>query len=241
MFASQIASDVSDIRTGLLLKKLILPTPKFKLHRQYSSSRLAVEAYIAQHFEREYGAQIFSFLPMLITIQCKAEYSSAMGIRSATQSTLFLEKYLDKPIEEMIQHITKKAFHRHEIVEIGNLVATQRGASQLMFILIAAALIKTNVKWMVFTATPQVSKILARLKFKTIALCEADQKKLQPRVSATNQWGKYYKSRPMVLAGDLSQTQRLISNHRVINQVVNHYEDVVATISNYLKHNTSDD
>jgi len=241
MFASQIASDVSDIRTGLLLKKLILPTPKFKLHRQYSSSRLAVEAYIAQHFEREYGAQIFSFLPMLITMQCKTKYSSAMGIRSATQSTLFLEQYLNKPIEVMINHISKKSFHRHEIVEIGNLVATQRGASHLMFILVAAALIRTNVKWMVFTATPQVTKILARLKFKTITLCEADQSKLQAQETSTKQWGKYYKSRPIVLAGDLSQTQRLISNNRVISQVVNHYEDVVATLSNYLRHNTSDD
>lgn len=242
MFASQIASDVSDLKTGLLLKKLLLPNPAFRLHRQYSHSRIAVEAYIAQHFEREYGAQICSFLPMLITMRCKDNYSAAMGIRSATQSTLFLEQYLDQSIEDGIQSLTGRSFHRNEIVEIGNLVATQRGASHLMFILVAAALIRTNVKWMVFTATPQVSKILGRLKFKTITLCEANLNRLEEQHDSRfnhGEWGEYYTTKPQVLAGDLSQTHQLISNNRMIGQVVKHYDDVVTTLSNYLKHNTS--
>ncbi len=234
--ATPLSTNVNERRTGILLKKLMLPNPAFKLHRELSDGRNNVETYIANHFEREYGARIGSFLPMLITMQCRSDYSAAMGIRSAAQSPLYLEQYLNSTIEASIELAanTPASVKRSEIVEIGNLVATRRGASQLMFILVAAALIKTDAKWMVFTATPQVAKILRRLKFKTITLCEADQNRLSDQ-SERDQWGEYYNSHPQVLAGDLTQVYDLIQNSRLLRHVVKHYDDVVQKLSNYLK------
>jgi hypothetical protein len=230
MVAAQITTDRYDENSGLLLKKLLLPNPEFELHNKYSASRTEVENYIAQHFNHEYGAQICSFLPTIMTMRCRSKYSAAVGLRSAAQSVLFLEQYLDIPVEKAIEKHTQKVVHRNKIIEIGNLVATQKGTSYLMFILVAAALIQTDNKWMVFTATGQVARILHRLNFKTITLCEANQTRLNPQ-DKTKQWGKYYNSRPQVLAGDLTQAFDLIHNNRLIAYAAKHYSDDIDILS----------
>jgi hypothetical protein len=239
MVAGQITADVnigSPLKTnvGTLLKKLSLPNPVFELHEPHSSSRSKVETYIAQHFEKVYGAQVCSFLPTLMTMRCKSGFSAAVGLRSATQSKLFLEQYLDTSVEKAIEKQTNKSINRNEIIEIGNLVATQKGTSHLMFILIAAALIKTEHKWMVFTATGQVAKILHRLNFSTITLCEADQSRLA-RNKNKDQWGEYYSANPQVLAGDLTQVYDLIHGNRLINYVVKYYWRAVRKLSNHFR------
>jgi len=237
MIAAQITAGTNTnllpkTNVGTLLKKLLLPNPVFELHEQHSSSRTEAEDYIAQHFKKVYDAQVCSFLPTLMTMRCKSTYSAAVGMRSAAQSELFLEQYLDTSVEKAIEKHTHKTVNRNEIVEIGNLVATQKGTSHLMFILIAAALIKTDNKWMVFTATGQVAKILRRLNFKTITLCEADQSKLEQQ-EGQDQWGEYYSANPQVLAGDLTQAFDLIHGNRLINYVVKYYWRAVRTLSNH--------
>ncbi len=236
MIAAQMTAEISNVNAGLLLKKLLLPNPKFELHDNFSASRSEVEAYIARHFNREYEAQICSFLPMLMTMQCRTNFSAAVGMRLASQSPLFLEQYLDDSIEKTIEKASQKPVNRNEIIEIGNLVATQRGASHLMLILIAATLIKTDVKWMAFTATGHVSKILRRLSFKTITLCEADQARLNQH-EKQKQWGEYYSSNPQVLVGDLSQAFELLNKSRMMRYVVKHYDEVIHTLSNCLNRN----
>ncbi len=99
-----------------------------------------------------------------------------------------------------------------------------------MFILIAAALIKTDNKWMVFTATGQVAKMLRRLNFKTIILCEAKQSKLNQE---QDQWGDYYQTKPQVLAGDLTQAYDLIHGNKLISYVVKYYWRTVQKLSNH--------
>ncbi|VAW83618.1 hypothetical protein MNBD_GAMMA16-2050 [hydrothermal vent metagenome] len=217
---------------GTLLKKLLLPNPVFELHEQDSLSRTEAEDYIAKHFKKIHGAQVCSFLPTLMTMRCKSVYSAAVGMRSAAQSELFLEQYLDTSVEKAIEKNTHKTVNRNEIVEIGNLVATTKGTSHLMFILIAAALIKTDNKWMVFTATGQVAKILRRLNFKTIILCEAEQSRLE-QPEGHDQWGEYYSANPQVLAGDLTQVFDLIHGNRLINYVVKYYWRAIRTLSNH--------
>ncbi len=238
MLAIQTSNKSNERRSGILLKKLLLPNPKFKLHREYSAQRKRVESYIAEHFRQKYDAKIASFLPMLLSMQCQSGYSAAMGIRSAAHAELFLEQYLDNPVETTLEQslniAEKQSVSRDQVVEIGNLVATRRGASQLMFVLVAAALIKTDARWMVFTATPQVEKILRRLKFNTVTLCEADRNKLSSP-QQREQWGKYYNTRPQVLAGDLTQVYELIENNRLLRYVVNHYRDVVQNLASYLQ------
>ena len=234
-----VAQRINEINTvsiktgaGSFLKKLLLPNPVFELHIQDSRYRTKAEDYIAQHFNKVYGAQICSFLPTLMTMRCKSGFSAAVGMRSAAQGTLFLEQYLDAPIEKCITKHTDKTAHRNEVVEIGNLVSTQKGTSHLLFILIAAALIKTDNKWMVFTATGQVAKILHRLNFKTISLCEANQSRINQQ-DKQEQWGEYYSTRPQVLVGDLGQVFDLIHRNRLISYVVKFYDRTVCMLSNH--------
>ena len=239
MVAGQMTADIniaSPLKTnaGSLLKKLLLPNPVFELHEQHALSRSKVETYIAQHFEKIYGAQVGSFLPTLMTMRCRSGYSAAVGLRPAAQSELFLEQYLDTAVEDAIREKTGTNVNRDQVIEIGNLVATQKGSSHLMFILIAAALIKTDHKWMVFTATGQVAKILRRLNFNTVTLCEADQSRLAQNED-TDQWGEYYNANPQVLAGDLTQVSDLIHGNRLIHYVVKYYWRAVRTLANHFR------
>ena len=160
------------------LKKIMLPNPTFELHNHFTRSRQNVEAYIADQFSREYGAKIDAFLPQLLTMRCRSGFSAAVGLRQAENDVLFLEQYLSQSIEQAITDMAQIDVKREDIIEIGNLVATQRGASHLLFILIAAMMNKAQKQWMVFTATGQVAKILRKFKFDTLTLCHADAEKM---------------------------------------------------------------
>ena len=96
MVASQLTADFTDnntaftlksnVKIGMLLKKLLLPNPTFELHEKHSTSRTKVENYIAQHFEQVYDAQVCSFSPVLMTMRCNSAFSAAVGMRSASHA-----------------------------------------------------------------------------------------------------------------------------------------------------------
>jgi len=210
-----------------LLQKLLLPNPTFQLNTPRANERLAVEDYIATHFNRTYAAEVSSFLPLLFTMKCQQNYSATLGLRSAQHAPLFLEQYLDAPIEDKLVEHFAEPIHRHHIVEIGNLVATQRGASYLLFVLVAAILSKVGVRWLTFTATEQVQHILKRLKFKTYALTTATESQLQ----SSENWGSYYQQNPCVMVGDLRQTHDLIMKNKMLRMITEHYEDIIDTLA----------
>lgn len=213
-----------------LLQKLMFPSPEFALYGEQSPRRAPVEAYIAEHFERQYEAQVEAFLPHLLTMQCQAsaDLSAAVGLRSAKETTLFLEQYFEQPVEQALSARVGEPVARNQVVEIGNLVATRRGASHLLFILTAAILSRTSTRWLVFTATDQVAQILRKLKFPTVTLCQADAAKLHHE---PEQWGQYYKTNPQVLAGDLSQAVVLLSKNRMMRSILAHYDDTITNLS----------
>lgn len=220
------ATQNGQTKQGLLLKKLLLPNPDFSLHNRFSRQRQAVENYIATQFKKEHDATIQTFMPVLMTMQCCGQYSAAAGLRHADSGSLYLEQYLDLPVEKVIKQYADTLPERSRIVEIGNLVATRRGASHLLFILIAAALIQSGADWMVFTATAQVERILKRFQFKTHILCKAAPERLNP-ATQLEQWGSYYQCEPNVLAGDLSHASALIENSHILGFVVNYYKELI--------------
>lgn len=188
---------------GTALNRLLTPKPIFSLHDVDSPQRAELEAYITRQFGCAYGATITEYLPQLFSMRCQGRVSAVAGIRVAAKGELFVERYLDDPVEQVLNRFSQTFVVRQNVVEIGNLVATHRGVSQLFLILHATVLYEAGIKWAVFSATDGVAAIIDKLNFVTVNLGLADPECLG---EDADQWGRYYDTRPTVLAADIVAT-----------------------------------
>ncbi len=86
-------------RRNSLMNKLLSPLPEYELCLPESPGRQEVEAFIQKRFQDSYGATIRAFYPVILAMRCFDKLSGTSGMRVASQEALFLEHYLDKPIE----------------------------------------------------------------------------------------------------------------------------------------------
>ncbi|WP_461480902.1 thermostable hemolysin [Porticoccus sp.] len=220
------------------LRQLLYPAPQLTLHGRYSRDRAVVENYVARQFEATYNARVSAFMPLFLGLSCNRQLSAVTGINPATEQPLFLEQYLDHAIEAEI----RRAFHtdvsRLGIAEIGNLAATQRGSSQLLFILLAATLHRAGFRWLTFTATPQVRKTICRLGFELRVITEASADRLSD--DDADRWGSYYQSQPLVVVGDLNHGMDVIASKRMLSGTLALYCNRIDTLAAQIQHGVQD-
>ncbi|WP_339616143.1 thermostable hemolysin [uncultured Gilvimarinus sp.] len=176
--------------------------PRCELLSRGCDGRAQAEAHIVHAFKESHGAHIDHFLPVLAGLSCNERFQAVAGIADASKHPLFAEHYLDMPIDKMLSKRYGITAKRSEIVEIGNLASNWKGSSLLLLVFIGEMLYRLGFRWCVFTATPQVAKLLARLDFAPQSIADADPSRL-PDGGA--HWGRYYDTQPQVLLGDLSQ------------------------------------
>lgn len=122
------------------------------------------------------------------------------GIRLAGAGALYLERYLDEPVEHRIERCTGERAGRTAIVELGNFACRDSRVAALFISLLPAYLLESGLSWIAFTATLSVRRILQGLGARTFDLgpahgaCAAD---------GADDWGRYYTQQPRVLAGYL--------------------------------------
>ena len=122
-----------------------------------------------------------------------------VGFRRAATEPLFLERYLDMPIELALGERAGFSVPRTEIVEVGNLASSScRAACQLVAALPRVLLADGN-RWIVFTATAAVRGMLAKFRAPVIELAAATR----DRLDDGDEWGRYYDTDPRVIAGYL--------------------------------------
>ena len=217
--------------------RLLSPGPGFSLHSVESDLRPLVESYIHDQFQRIHGARVRDFMPFLLTMDCNENLSAAAGIRPAAGQSLFLERYLQEGVESAIGRLFSGSVARRDIAEIGNLVATQRGSSQLLFLILTAVMHRSNFEWLVFTATPQVQKTINRLGFRLHVLGEASPSALDE--ASLKDWGSYYDCRPQVVAGNIPESVTLMENRRIFSGLLSHYEGAVSSLATAIRQNDS--
>lgn len=205
---------------GASLLRLMLPLPAFTWHGRNDAGRATVESYIADKFRGEYDANVTSFAPLLLSMRCSDALSAAVGIRPAQSSPLFIEQYLEERIEHCIQSTDYKLVRREEIAEIGNLVATCRGASQLLFLVIGAVLHEAGYRWLAFSATDKVERITRKFPFPVQVLCDSDPGRLGEQAG---DWGRYYETSPRVIVGDLRTAYLKAQSNRLLRMVLKFY------------------
>jgi hypothetical protein len=189
------------------------PTParrradyRFEAHAPGDSGRAPLEAFVAQRFAEVHGARIHSFLPNLLAIRDpQGALRCALGYRSACAEALFLEQYLDLPIEQAIASALARrgdaavgAVERGSIVEVGNLAGRGCRAAFHMVARLPRYLMSLGYRWVTFTATERVRAVLASFDAPLLDLGPA----LPDRVlNGSADWGSYYRCAPRVMAG----------------------------------------
>ena len=158
-----------------------------------------VEEFIAQVFADAYGAEIKHFMPQLVALRDENNaLVAAFGLRQAAFERLYLEQYLDVPIENLLSARLQKTVSRAEITEIGNLaVANPRNAGFLVASVIEYSL-NSGVQWCVCTAHHTLQNALIKGGREVIALQVADKNRIEKNELAS--WGSYYKQDPQVVA-----------------------------------------
>lgn len=163
-----------------------------------SPRRAEVESFIRDKFHRHYAARVSAFAPNLLLIESEAQIVAATGWRSAAADSLFLESYLDEPVEQALARRVDRAVARERIVEVGNLAAEKAGGSVHVILALADYLDSLGHEWVVFTATQELIGIFAKLGLPLLVLGQADPARLG---AAARDWGNYYDTQPIVIAG----------------------------------------
>ena len=181
------------------------------LNEQADEHRALLEKFISERYLAAYGATLTQFMPRLFALT-SAQHGliGAVGIRPATHP-LFLERYLDLPIEEAIGTSLGLKVLRHQIVEVGHFAGgghagTARsgsGVARAMITLLTAALFHEGFRWVVFTGTTGLRNAFYRLKLNPRDLAVADPTRLTERELL--QWGSYYKGSPKVQFGNITE------------------------------------
>ena len=158
--------------------------------------RSAVEDAIRTPYRDRYGARLASFPDILVaeapprgTIECAA------GIRFGCQR-LFLEHYLDMPVELALERRFCRRIDRSRVVEVGNLVAARRGRSRNFVRRIIEFVERADAEWAVFTATRPLRALLRQERLNMVEIAGAEQM----RVPNPHDWGTYFDHDPRVMA-----------------------------------------
>lgn len=165
-----------------------------------SSRRQEAQAFIRDVFARHYGARVSAFAPNLLLLENCERITAAVGWRAAAIEPLFLEHYFDAPIEAAMAQRAAQPVRRSRIVEVCNLAADRPGSSPHVILALASHLDRLGYEWVVFTATQELVRILTRLGLPLLALAPADPSRLG---DAAGEWGRYYDTQPVVVAGKI--------------------------------------
>jgi hypothetical protein len=177
-------------------------------HAVGSPRRAETEAFIRRIFARHHDAELSSFMPALLLIEQHERIVAATGWRGAEAEALFLERYLDQPIEEVMAKLADRPVRRERIVEVGNLAAEKSGGTLQVVMALATYLDSLGYEWVVFTATRELIGIFSRLGMPLLALAPADPARLGEQAGS---WGRYYETQPVVVAGRVRMAIERIS------------------------------
>jgi hypothetical protein len=179
-----------------------------KLMREQNSDRLPLEHFIHDVYAQQYDADVQHFMPVLMGLYGRTgSYLAALGLRLASEDPLFLEQYLAESIEDHISiaaHSEQGEITRSSIVEVGNLAAHHAGGTRWLIIALTAYLQGAGYDWVAFTSVPSLRNSFRKLGLKLYSLGTAQLDSLPAEEQA--HWGRYYDSKPQVLAVNVHHT-----------------------------------
>ncbi|MFC3031503.1 thermostable hemolysin [Pseudoalteromonas fenneropenaei] len=188
--------------------------------------RPLLEQEVREGFAKAFNADIHEFYPLLSHL-ATAQGVCVLGLRLAIHEALFVEQYLDDAIENLLAPGTL----RSAIAELGNLCSSHRSATIAHFIVVANALLANNIRYLAFTGTAQVRKLMALLQVPVLELGHADP----ARVPSSNDYGSYYEAEPKTCVVDLQAAHATIANVALFSKLAAEYQAQADALTQGLK------
>lgn len=169
--------------------------------------RETAEQFVREGFFRTHQACVQSFLPTLLTLTDRqGVIRGVVGCRFAAEEPLFLERYLDQPIESLISARTGARVRRETLVEVGNLSCRNSRVAQSLVGMLPRYLLGRGYTWIAFTATSSIRRILRHSGARLLDLGPAEAARAD---GSGDHWGHYYDNDPRVMAGYLPVARRI--------------------------------
>lgn len=158
---------------------------------------------IEKVFIRAYQAQVsVTYTQLLGVYGAGEEPQAALGMRGASEQSLFLEHYLDQPAERAVYTHTGLRFDRSKIAEAGNLASTRMLALRDLMLALSVQLKLEGFEYILFTGTESLKRYLELLGLKPVVYADADPSRLPGGGAA---WGSYYATGPKVMGGTVDE------------------------------------
>lgn len=183
--------------------------------------------YVHERYEKAFAANLNSYMPHFMALMDKDHsVKSLCGYREAKSGPLFLENYLDSPVEALLTQSFETEIRRDSIIEFGQLASFSRGISAYHFLLMTEALVELGYEWCIFTATDVLHALITHMGLETHLIAYADASRVS---NATKIWGHYYEHNPRIVAGNIKYGAKALRDH--YNSLIN-APHVIDTIHN---------
>lgn len=137
----------------------------------------------------------------------RAEAAAALGYRRASAGPLFLEAYLDQPVEALVSARLGRGIERAAIVEIGNFAADNALAMVELWGS-AANDLGGESEVAVATLTAPLRRMFTRIGLPITVIAAASPDRLGEGAA---RWGSYYAQDPMVCMGVIAEGQTALA------------------------------
>lgn len=176
-----------------------------------SDRRMQLEQFIGERFAEHYGARVRHFMPCLLGLyDAEQQLQAAIGVRCSQSGPLFLERYLDVPIEQRIAELSGGSQpSRGLIAEVGNLAALGAGHARLLITALTDQLAAAGFRWVAFTGTLLLLNSFQRLGLNLLHLGPADGQRMGSDLA---DWGSYYATQPQVMVGDIRASHQCLQS-----------------------------
>lgn len=173
----------------------------------HDPARGRLESCVRRVYRLAHRASIEHFHAELLGLtDARGALVGVVGASSASLGPLFLEAYLDRPVEELLsEHLgqgKRQPLGRDGLAEVGNLAAARPGTATALVTTLAHRLIEEGKRHAVFTATASTRRVFRRLGAPLLCLAPADGRLLGDDLV---NWGRYYECDPIVCAMDLQR------------------------------------
>lgn len=194
MTAAPVCTMTSARRSRLLGIAVVHPA-----HDLREEAERLIEAVYASTF----SVRLAGHFPVLIAVVDEDNrVVAAAGCRRADDEPLFLEQYLDEPIERVLARQVNAPVARSEVMEIGSLAATGVGpAAQMLFAALAAYLYEEGAIYAVATATRRLRSAFRAFGFGANEIASANLAKL---ANGGAGWRGYFQHDPVVVWGHVA-------------------------------------
>ena len=177
---------------------------RFSVMERDSAERASLEARIRSGFGMHFDACIEGFMPRFAYYRHRDGATGVIGMRCAADEPLFLESYLNIPVESVIANATGIAVGRDRIAEVGQFVVDDRDIVTSFFRDLVPFLVESGYDWVCFTGTDRIRALLARVGFHGLPVARADAAHVR---NTGDRWGRYYDFDPVVILGKLDDPQ----------------------------------